>query len=79
MCVSYDPARCEGPLLTNLTVYPKTHYRPDLPTDIRLYLCVVGDARVHVVYAFVVPVYDAPADSCRLLWYVKNKASFIFL
>lgn len=62
MCVSYDdPARRGGPLLTNLTtVYPETHYRPDLPTDIRLYLCVVGGARVHVVYAFVVTVDGAP-------------------
>lgn len=48
VCVSYDPARGEGTLLTDLTVYPQTPHRPDLPTDIRLYLCV-GDAHdVHV-------------------------------
>jgi len=75
VCVSYNPAReRQGPLLTDLTVYPETPYRPDLPTDIRLYLCVVGDSRVHVDVR-----RRRATDSYRLLWYVKNKASFIFL
>lgn len=48
--VLYGAARRgRGPLLTvTLPCTPRTPYRPDLPTDIRLYLCVVGDARVHI-------------------------------
>lgn len=49
--VLYDPARRgRGPLLTVTLpcTPPETPYRPDLPTDIRLYLRVVGDARVHI-------------------------------
>lgn len=53
VCVLYDPARTRkrSPSYRDITVYPKIPYRPDLPTDIRLYLCVVGDARVHIDHA----------------------------